>query len=195
MIVPIFCERNSSIIMTLLKFILLSVLLLYSYSFCKLAALLVRLSEHIYCKAEDNNGNDEAYNTENAVNSSCEEVAEAVYNKCSSVSKSALIADRDPEPLGVVHLTLDSAHCCEAGCAEEVEDKEGHTAYGSECCTHCGIYGLVSAAVENAEGTNDVFLCNKTCDSCNGCLPVAQPRGANIQQIALPTAARMLYSI
>ncbi len=111
---------------------------------------------------------------------------ELEYHKCNYISKQALITDCEPEPLDVVHLSLDSTHSCKARSTEKVEEKERETA---ETC-ECGTDFCPSTRIKDTHCTNDVFLSNKTCDRCNGCLPVAPAERCKIHARPLPIAAK-----
>ena len=135
----------------------------------QLGRFLVRTHEHPDHSGKHRNGKDKTDN----VDISGEETAELVDHKSDAVCKAALITDSEPCPLCVVHLTLDSADSREAGCAEEVEYEEGITRDAVEGRRDILVNGPVAASVEDAERTDNVFLCDKSRDGCHGSLPVA----------------------
>ena len=136
------------------------------YLFCQLYGLLIRTDEHPNHKSEYNNCGNYADN----IYVSCEQTAELVDHQRDRVGKSALISDGELRPLGVVHLTTNGADSGKARCAEQVEHKErisGDTAesFGKRCIDRAG------AAVQNTHRADDVFLCHKSRDRRNSCLP------------------------
>ena len=126
----------------------------------ELCCFLIRTDKHINHEAENSYCRNEADDVE----MSGESAAELVYHESNAIRKAALISDGEPCPLRTVHFTLDCADCSEARSAKKVENKERICGNTGECLSDCLIYGSFSAAIENAESTNNVFLCNKTCD-------------------------------
>lgn len=100
------------------------------------------------------------------------------YNVCVC----AHVADRQCSPLAVVHLTLDSAHCCEARCAQQVECHERIRADLSEVPSQLApdlgavLGNLTSEVVKLTEGSDNVLLCNQTGDGGNGGFPCTEAR-------------------
>ena len=91
------------------------------YVLRKLCCLGVLLEEeHIDHTDEDCNRNDDSDN----VCLADEDVTELSYHKSDAVCKAALVSDCEPSPFSVVHLTLDSTDCCEAGSAKKVKYEE-----------------------------------------------------------------------
>lgn len=76
--------------------------------------------EHVDHTDEDSGRNDDADN----VCLADKDVAELSYHESDAVCKAALISDCELCPFSVVHLTLDSTDCCEAGSAKKVEYEE-----------------------------------------------------------------------
>ena len=101
------------------------------------------------------------------------ETSELVDHEGDDIRKAALIADGEPSPLCVVHLTLDGADGSKAWSAKQVEHEEGVAGDLRESLGNFLINRSLAAAVENTERTDDVFLRNKTGDGGNRCLPVA----------------------
>ena len=93
----------------------------------KLGSFLVRTNQHVDYQTEECNGKYKAYYVEHCrafEKLTGKEVAEGIYHEGYYISKSALITDSKPCPLGIVHLTLDSTDCREARSAKEVEYEE-----------------------------------------------------------------------
>ena len=119
----------------------------------QLGSFLVGLEEHVDHTGEDNDGRDQS----DDVQAAGESVAELVDHQGNEVSKAALIADGEPSPLVVVHLTLDGADGGEAGSAQEVKYQEAVTGDAGECLSDVLVHGAVAAAVEDAERADEAF--------------------------------------
>src|SRR5699024_3509730 len=94
------------------------------------------------------------------------------------ISQAALITDGKPEPLRVVHLSLNCAHCGKAGSAQQVEYQEGVGAYHGKVSGQMvpnlrAVLGNLGEAVKNAEGSYYIFLCYQAGNRGNRCLPVS----------------------
>ena len=86
----------------------------------QLGSFLIGLEEHVDHTGEDNDGRDQS----DDVQAAGEGVAELVAPPGDDLGEAALIADGEPRPLGVVHLTLDSTDGREARSAQQVEHQE-----------------------------------------------------------------------
>ena len=86
----------------------------------KLGSFLVRTNQHVDDKGQSGDG---SHQTDD-VQATGEGLAELVDHQGTQISEAALIADGEPGPLGVVHLTLDSADRREAGSAQQVEHQK-----------------------------------------------------------------------
>ena len=135
----------------------------------QLGSFLVGLEEHVDHTGEDNDGRDQA----DDVQAAGEGVAELIDHQGNEVSKAALIADGEPCPLRVVHLTLDRADGREARSAQQVEHQEGIPGDAGEGRRDILVNGQLTAAVEDTERTDDVLLGDKASDGGDGRLPVA----------------------
>ena len=133
-------------------------------------ALLVRTEEQIN-EADDQK---ECYYSADTESTGGDQRTDLIYTQGYHICQTALISDSDPEPSGIVHLTLDRTHSCEARCAQQVECQESITACYGEGSGHVRIYGTFACAVEDTHSTYDVLLCYQTGDGCNGCLPVTE---------------------
>ena len=84
------------------------------------------------------------------------------------ISETALITDREPCPLGVVHLSLDSADRREAGCAQKVEYQEAVTCQRRHLCLEIcpdffAGFGYFSAVfIQDTKCSDDILFCDQT---------------------------------
>ena len=134
----------------------------------QLGSFLIGLEEHVDDQGERRDGRDQS----DDVQAAGEGVAELVDHQGNEVSKAALIADGEPCPLRVVHLALDRADGREARSAQQVEHQEGITGDAGEGRRDILVNGQLTAAVEDAERTDDVLLGDKASDGGDGRLPV-----------------------
>lgn len=58
-----------------------------------------------------------------------EQVTDLINAQGYNIGKQCLISDCSKKPFGIVHLTFDCTHCCEARCAQKVEYQERISCY------------------------------------------------------------------
>ena len=104
-----------------------------------------------------------------------DEAAQLVHDQSGAVGQCAHIADSECRPLAVVHLTLDRTHSSEAGSAQQVEDHECVSAQSGVISSNeapdlvAVLRQLLAAEViQDAEGANDVLLCDQAGDMVPG---------------------------
>ena len=155
----------------------------------QLGSFLIGLEEHVDHTGEDNDGSDQA----DDVQAAGEGVAELVDHQGNEVSKAALIADGEPCPLRVVHLTLDRADGGKARGAQEVKNKEGIACDAGKVHGKILIHRAVAAAIEDTERTvkirHGIFIF-RVMEATVAC-QLPQPSGIKIQAIRLPILARI----
>ena len=54
----------------------------------------------------------------------CNQGSDLINTHGNKVCQDTLVSDRKPEPLRIVHLSLDSSHCSKARCTEKIECEE-----------------------------------------------------------------------
>ena len=88
---------------------------LYStlYVYVQSPALLVRTEQQI----NESDHTKECYDCTESKMSGCDQCTDLIDAHGNNVSQTTLISDCEPEPLCIVHLSLDCSHSCEARCA------------------------------------------------------------------------------
>ena len=114
-----------------------------------------------------------------------EELVQLVDEESHDPAEAALVADGEPEPLGVVHLPADGAHGGEARGAQHVErDERAHGAHveragdgehaGKSLPHGDGVLRGAAEAVQDAERGDEVLLRDERGDGGGRRLPVAE---------------------
>ena len=79
----------------------------------------------------DNKSNDEQNSNyrSDSKTAADEQVTDLINAQGYNIGKQCLISDCSKKPFGIVHLTFDCTHCCEARCAQKVEYQERISCY------------------------------------------------------------------